>query len=159
MRIRRRTALRLLACLLLVAALAGGLWWNATRLNESERKLVGVWEADEAYNWILLPNRRGFSPNRVNGKWQCSPQPTVSWQGTPGWFRLRALPPRTTTLTAWRDYVVGWWSGETHAEAKLDFLSPDEIQVEIEGEAVPFRRSTDPELLRIFGRLSAGESP
>src|SRR5688572_5763832 len=135
---RRIAVRRLLIGLLLLAALAGGVWWNATRLNETERKLVGVWViVDETspptrpQAFVFLPNRNHYVANLdlTGGPWRCAPEPMGKWDAVSETLVLRPLIrlPRSTSLSDWQFVVSVYWNGTFRSEFTIVRASATEI--------------------------------
>lgn len=171
-----RTALRLLTGLLLVVALVGGLCWNSTRLNETERKLVGVWElvdSERRMAMVLLADQREFIAQQGHGKWTCQANSSGRWAASPDLWTLRSPRhvPASLSRAQWREYARVVWSDANRSTSQILRLTNDRVDLrfgtsdlwlhgsQIDLYSGPLRRSTDPELLRIFEKLSAGESP
>lgn len=156
---------RLLIGLLLVLALAGGLWWNATRLNETERKLVGVWVSrgsDLAGTaTILLANRREFIAVKENEEWVCDSEPIGKWEATPHSLVLytHVPAPANWSLDEWLTQAQIMWRRENRFVSEIVGVTDNEIQLGVGIEMLSYIRSIDPNLQQIFNRLSAGESP
>lgn len=158
-----RTIACLLTGLVLVAALAGGLWWNAKRLNETERQLVGVWEginaSGERSAFALLPDRTEADFLMVNGKWRTAYR-EWRWSATPWSFSVRQRWALEETWQEWHAQATNAWYGKNRNELSLDQLPDGELVLGSPGwKSWTLRRSTDPELLGAFDRLSGGDSP
>lgn len=156
---------RMAAALLVLAALAAGLWWNATRLNATEWKLVGVWLDSDGDATLLMPDRRAISLTQSTGGWIHSPgslQFSNRWRATSDTVTYQ-FPPRVELdwpLTAWLAYGKRWWNDEFSSARKIVRMTDQEIETlnHERGDTITLRRSTDPELLRIFERLNTGET-
>lgn len=159
---------RLLAGLLLVVAIAGGPWWWITSLNSTERQLLGVWElvnVEPKTVMFLVEDRNQFAAFNT-GKWECVPFPIANWKASREEFILRTLPQgiKKTQMQRWNDFwqdfldIFRKRGAGTHHEFVTFSAEAFEYRSDT-GEMGAFRRSKDPELLRIFDRLSAGESP
>lgn len=165
-----RTAVRLLTGLLLLAALAGGAWWNSTRLNETERKLVGVWEQvgdsparkaelflSDGRHIVLAKDLNGANVDMIvwDEKWSATPAAVTRY--------YRDFGPITSLRDWWRR---GWSSLKGGRPDEFEIVRLTESAFELRTPPARFleghwnmRRSTDPELLELFEKLSAGESP
>lgn len=163
----RRTAVRILSGLLLAAALVGGVWWNSIRLNETERKLVGVWESDAGGKTrLLLSDRRQFEFMKLRSKdheggvnefWIYAS--TVSrWEASPDSILFRNPPsaPLRGSVAEWLAFAKALWNGDSSQSYQIARVDDDQLSLHGDAE---YRRSMDPKLLRIFDRLSSGESP
>lgn len=172
MSLPRRTAVRrLLIGLLLVAALAGGLWWNASRLNETEQELVGVWEivdqtAPQAFVFLPDHNQYVAALDLAGGPWKCTPEVMGSWDAISDSLVLRSpfRFPRTTSLKVWQLVASDLWNGGNRRNYRIVRVSAVEIELQEETPNLgknswTLRRSKNPELVDIFNRLKAGESP
>lgn len=161
---RRRLLLTLLLCL----ALAGGLWWNASRLNETEQKLVGVWEraaTDEGIRaaLFLMADGRMFVAGHGAGEWSGLSNLEHRWHASEGkwtYSEPRRLPNATSGLL---DRLLAYFSrhfGRMSVTSDVVHLDSREFSYRtFSGPTHQMTRSEDPELKRIFDRLSAGESP
>lgn len=157
----------LLAGVLLAAALAGGLWRQSSRLNDTERKLVGVWESRD-YRFastpavILLPDRREFLAHRPKVDWICDSEPVEKWKATPNLMALSFHMPAPTnwSLDEWMLHVKMLWRGRNRVASDIVHLTDNAFTI-TDAYIGPrtYDRSTDPELLTLFDRLSARESP
>lgn len=163
MLLSRRTSVCVLASLFLpILGLGGGLWWfKKEPLNDTERRLVGVWEtvdySGDSVAIAFLSDSRAFPVRKVNGKWGIKPAPDTLWHASPEFIALLWPPPIPTSIsvTDWHDFLLARSSGHYGLSYDLSFTS----EVEMQFETASYRRSHDPELLRIFEKLSAGESP
>lgn len=167
---RQLAARRLLIGLGLLVALVAGVWWNSTRLNETERKLVGAWESVEeptpgsvstSAGMVLLADRQQFMVVNA-GQWESFPAPTAEWTASPGSMNFRVLPQevKVTMMQQLKYLFESLWTRRNHLEVELTRLTEDEIECAVaDGRKVTYRRTSDPELLRLFDRLSAAEAP
>lgn len=151
----RRSAVRLLAGLLLVLALGGGLWWWSSLLNETELKLVGAWEADAQGAFLLLSDRRLLLAFKGSGTWTNTGGDIARWKASDGSFSMRPLPPDGGTLRDWITYARDWWSA-LRQDAKILRLTDDHFEWEMYGDTVSMRRTTDLQLQDLFHRLNSG---
>lgn len=160
---------RLFGGLLLLLAIAGGAWWNSTRLNETERKLVGVWKYDFSSGdaaIMLFPDRRVVRLKKRATAWIVSPATHQRWLAATGSLKFRPSPefPVTVSVKEWKTFVLAYWDSRESQDTQISHLADDELKYQWTTEkgataTVSLYRSTDPELLRIFDRLSAGEAP
>lgn len=180
MPLSRRTAVRLLAGLLVLAALGGGLWWIATRLNETERNLVGAWHDTTVFQALLgiprsgvvfLSDRRQFSIREevdADGMLRWTVQGGHSrWSATPEKIMEREIPayPASLSFDNLRTYVeVRWYAPVIH-QRELSKLTDDHFTWQTPGWNAreqrwqSMRRLTNPEVLRLVQRLESGDLP
>lgn len=147
----------MLGALTLLAALAIGMWWNASLLNETERKLVGVWERVEHGRrsaMFLLVDRRVLFATHTNGVWAFLPAP-YTWKASPAEMHLHMPLSLGRTPSEWIENVKRFIAGENRSTVPVVWKSNDEFRA-FDGE---YHRSDDGYLLTTFDQVSAVESP
>lgn len=157
-----------MGAILLLGALAGGLSWIATRLNRTERQLVGVWEnvtADDGSKTalFLLADGRMYSAGQGAGEWNEPVTLNTRWSASAGtwtYSQPRRLPNASDGLLDRLLADVAHFVDRRSLTSDIVQLNQNEFAYRaFSGPTHTMTRSVDPELLRVFDRLSAGESP
>lgn len=147
---------------MLLTVLAAGLWWSSTQLNETERKLVGVWEEvppNSPAALLFLPDRREVYTEKVGEKW-APPSKAVRWRASPAVLSFRLPPPSLSgqSLTQWLRDAFVWWNGASRFNSGIVRLTEDEFEYRVSGSKTrTLKRSHDPELLSLLKQLESGE--
>lgn len=110
---------------------------------------------------LLLADRRVFFVKVADGAWSETNQ-YGRWGASPSTltFRKPLQVPDSSTLQKWSYILRSLLSGENRTVCEIDRFNNDEIEYHYSiTMTAMYRRSTSPELLRVFEKMAAGESP
>lgn len=165
---------RLFVALLLLAALAGGLWWSFSDgpLNDTEVRLVGAWEHDigsrspptVAVEFLLADRRRFRFVRTINGSYAPAKVYDMRWRAIQNTvtFQYDGSFP-INSIQEWVERTLAHLKGGDFYEFEIVQLTDTAIEMNSPPRSGDpseiWHRSQDPELLAMFEKLSAGESP